>query len=142
MSQIPNIEEVVYELDNIALSKATSINGVMVQMWDRKVLTAYVEQKLHQQLQKAQEEERERINKMLVSFWREERIEGRTGRGSKSVTAVIRNNLLIEIQLKLKALDHSELDQPNVLDQCPDHYIAGHNEGYNKHSCKLDQYKV
>lgn len=46
--QLKTVSEVVYELDNIALSKATSINGVLVQMWDRKVLTAYVEQKLHQ----------------------------------------------------------------------------------------------
>lgn len=51
----PGVEEVVHELNELALSRATSINGVLVQMWDRTVLTAYIEKKLttHQQEKEA-----------------------------------------------------------------------------------------
>ena len=63
----PEVEEIVYEIDGIALSKPTSINGVLVQMWDRNVLTAYIESKLttlttkHQEeIEKAVEAEREK----------------------------------------------------------------------------------
>jgi hypothetical protein len=44
---IPDIEGIAQELDDLALSRRTSINGVLVQMWDSKVLTAYVEGKLN-----------------------------------------------------------------------------------------------
>ena len=43
------------QLDEIALSRVTSINGVLVQMWDRNVLSAYIDGKLATSMQRAYE---------------------------------------------------------------------------------------
>lgn len=43
------------QLDEIALSRVTSINGVLVQMWDRNVLSAYIDGKLATAMQRAYE---------------------------------------------------------------------------------------
>ena len=40
------VEDIAEELDQIALSRVTSINGTLVQMWDRNVLSAYVQSKV------------------------------------------------------------------------------------------------
>jgi len=49
------------ELDEIALSRVTSVRGVLVQMWDRNVLSAYVDGKVLQ----AREEERGRMREII-----------------------------------------------------------------------------
>jgi len=60
------------QLDEIALSRVTSVNGVLVQMWDRNVLSAYIDGVLSTAMQRAYEagraEERLRAFEILSTY--------------------------------------------------------------------------
>lgn len=64
------VESIVYEIDEIALSKVTSVSGTLIQMWDRNVLTAYIEKKCESLIQQAKEEEKNRIVEMIQNEMR------------------------------------------------------------------------
>lgn len=64
------VESIVYEIDEIALSKVTSVSGTLIQMWDRNVLTAYIEKKCESLIQQAKEEERQKILAFINSGYK------------------------------------------------------------------------
>lgn len=65
------IEDTLEKLDEIALTRKTSINGALIQIWDSNVLGAFIQQALSEQDCISRESERESLveatEKMLVN---------------------------------------------------------------------------